>query len=98
MQYSPPLQEDQIPGPPFQFRSDWNIGLEASAGPSSGITRRQRHDSKQVGGSRIVKVKMPVRPGVGTHKPTGGPLVIDRRGRIKGTVALGPRQKLNSKN
>lgn len=93
MQYSLRLQEYQEPGPPLQF--DWNLRQEALAGPSSGIIRKQRHGSKQVGGSRIIKVKMPV--GGGGHK-VGGPLAIDRHGRINGLVALGPRQKLNSKN
>lgn len=65
-------------------------------GPSSGITQKRRHGSRQVGGSKFVKVKMSV--GAGTRKPVGGPLAIDSRGHIKGAVVLGSRQKLNSKN
>jgi len=84
------LQDDQVPGLPPQFSSDWNLGLDALGGTSSGRSRKRGHGSRQVGGSKIVKVKMPQ---VGTH-----PLAIDRRGRIKGAVALGSRQKLNAKN
>lgn len=93
VQYSPHLQ---APGPPLQFHSDWNLGLDTLAGPSSGISRQQKHGSRQVGGSRVVKVKVPV--GGETRKLVGGPLAIDRQGRTKGLVALGSRQKLNSKN
>lgn len=95
IQYSLHLQENWAPGPP-QFSSDWNLGLETLGGSSSGITRKRRHGSRQVGGSKIVKVKMPA--GAGTRKLTGGPLAIDSQGHIKGAVALGSRQKLNSKN
>lgn len=95
MQYSQHLQEDQAPVS-LRFNSDWNLGLDALAGPSSRIIQKRTHGSRQVGGSKLVKVKMPV--GAGTHKLVGGPLAIDRKGYIKGAVALGPRQKFNSKN
>ncbi|KAI9464704.1 hypothetical protein HD554DRAFT_2121081 [Boletus coccyginus] len=53
-----------------RFSSDWNLGLDALGGTSSGRSRKRGHGSRQVGGSKIVKVKMPVR--VGTH-----PLALD---------------------
>lgn len=96
MQYSLRLKKDRAPDPSLRFSSDWNLRLEDSAGSSSEVTRRRKHGGRQVGGSKLVKVKMSA--GAETHKLDGGPLAIDRQGRIKGAVALGPRQKLNSKN
>ena len=95
-QYLLHIQEDsKAPGPSLRY-SDWNLGLKTLGRPSSGATRNQRHGSRQAGASKIVKVKIPA--GGGTRKPVEGPLAIDSRGHIKGTVVLGSRQKFNSKN
>lgn len=96
VQYSRHLKEHRLPEPSLRFSSDWNLGLETLAGPSSEITRGRKHGGRQAGGRKLVKVKMSA--GAGTHKAVGGPLAIDRHGHIKGAVALGSRQKFNSKN
>ena len=92
MQYSLRPQENLAHVPSARFSSDWNLGPGTLIGSSSGITRKRR----QVGGSKIVKVKMPA--GAGTRKMVRSPLAFDGLGRVKGAIALGSRQKLNSKN
>ncbi|KAN0088167.1 hypothetical protein V8E55_005224 [Tylopilus felleus] len=85
-------RETLVHVPSARFSSDWNLGPGTLIGSPSGITRKRR----QVGGSKIVKVKMPA--GAGTRKMVRSPLAFDGLGRVKGAIALGSRQKLNSKN
>ncbi|KAI6023820.1 hypothetical protein BKA83DRAFT_678762 [Pisolithus microcarpus] len=108
-----PLDRECPPRKPLsRFPSDWSLGPEAEI--SLGVHRKRKHGDSRPTGSKFFKVKHSTRSeNVGGSSSDGRPhrssrwdkwletklpLAIDNRGRVQGTVTVGSRQRLNSKN
>ncbi|KAL4062569.1 hypothetical protein J3A83DRAFT_4417908 [Scleroderma citrinum] len=93
--------------PLARFSSDWSLGSDAEL--SLGASKRRKNEHRPMG-SKLYRVKPKTRSENGpsssntsahpSDKLVGSciPLSVDKDGHVKGTVALGSRRKLNSRN